>query len=472
MHVIENGYYPTGVAAGMMAGEAVCVPGQSYTMSPNIDCPMVGMLGNSQDSIVKNEPPETMSTDSICSQEQDESGAALGDVGQSGQDKGYHAACRVCGDRASGYHYGVTSCEGCKGFFRRSMQKQMEYRCLRDGKCQVVRMNRNRCQYCRFKKCLAAGMSRDSVRYGRVPKRSSSGEDQAVSTTEPMEGGGGQPKVENVVAAAENRQMAIYDVIRSISHSHTAHCSETEDKVMALQKFSVSLLRGPEISEDLLLRTNGLDVCRCLMFQNLAEIIAPSINKVVDFAKKVPDFQRLAQEDQLVLIKCGFFEIWLIRMARLFYRATGTVLFGDGSMVPRMELELVYGPELVETLFSFCENFAQLSLNDTEIGLVTSIILSTSDRPNLTDIAAVQVLRNKLVEALQLQLSRNHPLEPDLLARMLAQLPSLRQLSTDHSEQLDWFRCRWHLFQVPALFAEMYNVPRLDDELEEAQPQS
>lgn len=98
--------------------------------------------------------------------------------------------------------------------------------------------------------------------------------------------------------------------------------------------------------------------------------------------------------------------------------------------------------------------------------------LFSTDRPNLTDIAAVQVLRNKLVEALQLQLSRNHPLEPDLLARMLAQLPSLRQLSTDHSEQLDWFRCRWHLFQVPALFAEMYNVPRLDDELEEAQPQS
>jgi len=92
--------------------------------------------------------------------------------------------CKVCGDKASGYHYGVTSCEGCKGFFRRSIQKQIEYRCLRDGKCLVLRLNRNRCQYCRFKKCLAVGMSRDSVRYGRVPKRSRSQDEQRVSTTD------------------------------------------------------------------------------------------------------------------------------------------------------------------------------------------------------------------------------------------------------------------------------------------------
>ena len=48
-----------------------------------------------------------------------------------------------------------------QGFFRRSIQKQIEYRCLRDGKCLVIRLNRNRCQFCRFKKCLAVGMSRD-----------------------------------------------------------------------------------------------------------------------------------------------------------------------------------------------------------------------------------------------------------------------------------------------------------------------
>lgn len=89
--------------------------------------------------------------------------------------------CKVCGDKASGYHYGVTSCEGCKGFFRRSIQKQIEYRCLREGKCHVIRLNRNRCQYCRFMKCLSVGMSKDCkyyhrnrpVRYGKGASSSS-----------------------------------------------------------------------------------------------------------------------------------------------------------------------------------------------------------------------------------------------------------------------------------------------------------
>uniref|UniRef100_A0A0A1X065 Ecdysone-induced protein 75B, isoforms C/D n=1 Tax=Zeugodacus cucurbitae TaxID=28588 RepID=A0A0A1X065_ZEUCU len=72
--------------------------------------------------------------------------------------------CRVCGDKASGFHYGVHSCEGCKGFFRRSIQQKIQYRpCTKNQQCSILRINRNRCQYCRLKKCIAVGMSRDDI---------------------------------------------------------------------------------------------------------------------------------------------------------------------------------------------------------------------------------------------------------------------------------------------------------------------
>ncbi|XP_026096862.1 nuclear receptor subfamily 1 group D member 2b isoform X2 [Carassius auratus] len=80
--------------------------------------------------------------------------------------------CKVCGDVASGFHYGVHACEGCKGFFRRSIQQNIQYKkCLKNESCPIMRINRNRCQQCRFKKCLLVGMSRDAVRFGRIPKR-------------------------------------------------------------------------------------------------------------------------------------------------------------------------------------------------------------------------------------------------------------------------------------------------------------
>uniref|UniRef100_A0A663FJ78 Nuclear receptor domain-containing protein n=1 Tax=Aquila chrysaetos chrysaetos TaxID=223781 RepID=A0A663FJ78_AQUCH len=67
----------------------------------------------------------------------------------------------ICGDKSSGIHYGVITCEGCKGFFRRSQQNNASYSCSRQRNCLIDRTNRNRCQHCRLQKCLALGMSRD-----------------------------------------------------------------------------------------------------------------------------------------------------------------------------------------------------------------------------------------------------------------------------------------------------------------------
>jgi len=79
--------------------------------------------------------------------------------------------CKVCSDKSSGVHYGVITCEGCKGFFRRSQSTVVNYQCPRQKSCTVDRINRNRCQYCRLQKCLALGMSRDAVKFGRMSKK-------------------------------------------------------------------------------------------------------------------------------------------------------------------------------------------------------------------------------------------------------------------------------------------------------------
>ena len=63
-----------------------------------------------------------------------------------------------------GRHYGAISCEGCKGFFKRSIRKQLGYQCRGNKECEVTKHARNRCQYCRLQKCLAMGMRSDSPR--------------------------------------------------------------------------------------------------------------------------------------------------------------------------------------------------------------------------------------------------------------------------------------------------------------------
>ncbi|XP_053377081.1 uncharacterized protein LOC123529961 isoform X2 [Mercenaria mercenaria] len=96
--------------------------------------------------------------------------------------------CKVCGDESSGYHYGVDSCEGCKGFFRRCITQGMTHKCSNEEKCEITPFTRNSCQYCRLKKCFAVGMSREASRLGRRPKRlkDSSGVEPKRETNVPI----------------------------------------------------------------------------------------------------------------------------------------------------------------------------------------------------------------------------------------------------------------------------------------------
>lgn len=74
-----------------------------------------------------------------------------------------HQTNHLCLSLSSGKHYGVYSCEGCKGFFKRTVRKDLTYTCRDNKDCVIDKRQRNRCQYCRYQKCLAMGMKREGT---------------------------------------------------------------------------------------------------------------------------------------------------------------------------------------------------------------------------------------------------------------------------------------------------------------------
>lgn len=77
--------------------------------------------------------------------------------------------CAICGDRATGKHYGAASCDGCKGFFRRSVRKSKGYTCRYTRNCLIDKDKRNQCRHCRLNKCFRAGMKKCAVQNERDP---------------------------------------------------------------------------------------------------------------------------------------------------------------------------------------------------------------------------------------------------------------------------------------------------------------
>ena len=69
--------------------------------------------------------------------------------------------CEICGDKSTGRHYKVFSCEGCKNFFRRTVRRGCKYKCPAYGQCDVDKNQRTRCRACRMKKCLRVGMKKE-----------------------------------------------------------------------------------------------------------------------------------------------------------------------------------------------------------------------------------------------------------------------------------------------------------------------
>ncbi|XP_071388887.1 retinoic acid receptor beta-like isoform X1 [Centroberyx affinis] len=310
--------------------------------------------------------------------------------------------CFVCQDKSSGYHYGVSACEGCKGFFRRSVQKNMAYTCHRDKNCIINKITRNRCQYCRLQRCFAVGMSKESVRNDRNRRK---GKKEAVKMT----------IIETYELTAE-----LGLIVEKICRAHR----ETFPSLCQLGKYTTNSSSDHRIQLDL-----GL-------WDKFSELATKCIIKVVEFAKRVPGFTGLTISDQITLLKAACLDILILRICTRYTPDQDTMTFSDGLTLTRTQIHNAgFGP-LTDQVFTFAGQLLPLEMDDTESGLLSAICLVSGDRQDLVEPSKVEVLQEPLLEALKIYSRKRRPSMPLMFPKALMKITDLRSISAKGAERV------------------------------------
>ncbi|MEQ2181993.1 hypothetical protein GOODEAATRI_017504 [Goodea atripinnis] len=195
--------------------------------------------------------------------------------------------CAICGDRSSGKHYGVYSCEGCKGFFKRTVRKDLTYTCRDNKECLIDKRQRNRCQYCRYQKCLAMGMKREAVQEERQ-RGKERGENEVESTSSFNE----DMPVEKILDA----EMAVEPKTETYSDGSPGNSSPQEVASSGINCIVwVSFRHIPPQTND--------------PVTNICQAADKQLFTLVEWAKRIPHFSELPLDDQVILLRAVLTEL-------------------------------------------------------------------------------------------------------------------------------------------------------------------
>ncbi|XP_041071527.1 peroxisome proliferator-activated receptor alpha b isoform X1 [Carcharodon carcharias] len=345
---------------------------------------------------------------------------------------GLSIECRVCGDKASGFHYGVHACEGCKGFFRRTIRLKLDYdHCERN--CKIQKKNRNKCQCCRFQKCLSVGMSHNAIRFGRMPQSEKEKLKAEILTLE---------------QDVQNSQMA--DLKSLAKHMYEAYLknfnmNKTKARAILTGKanippFVIHDMETLRLAEENLVSkqaVNGIQnkEAEVRIFQRCQCTSVETVRELTEFAKCVPEFINLDLNDQVTLLKYGVYEAMFAMLASIMNKDGLLVAYGNGFMT-REFLKSLRKPfnEIMEPKFEFAMKFNALELDDSDLALFVAAIILSGDRPGLVNVSQIEQMQESIVQALRLHLHSNHPDAIYLFPKLLQKMADLRQLVTEHAQ--------------------------------------
>ncbi|XP_044076940.1 peroxisome proliferator-activated receptor gamma isoform X3 [Siniperca chuatsi] len=362
--------------------------------------------------------------------------------------------CRVCGDKASGFHYGVHACEGCKGFFRRTIRLKLVYdHC--DLHCRIHKKSRNKCQYCRFQKCLNVGMSHNAIRFGRMPQAEK--EKLLAEFSSDMEHI--HPEAADLRALSrhlyeaylkyfpltkakarailsgktgDNAPFVIHDMKSLMEGEQFINCSQIPIQEHQ-QQTSTTAAHGGLSGAHPGSECGILDAVELRFFHSCQSRSAEAVREVTEFAKSIPGFINLDLNDQVTLLKYGVIEVLIIMMSPLMNK-DGTLISYGQIFMTREFLKSLRKPfcQMMEPKFEFSVKFNTLELDDSDMALFLAVIILSGDRPGLLNVKPIEQLQETVLHSLELQLKLNHPDSLQLFAKVLQKMTDLRQIVTDH----------------------------------------
>ncbi|XP_073762293.1 hepatic nuclear factor 4, beta isoform X2 [Danio rerio] len=249
--------------------------------------------------------------------------------------------CAICADRATGKHYGASSCDGCKGFFRRSVRKNHAYTCRFSRQCVVDKDKRNQCRYCRLRKCFRAGMRKEAVQNER-DRISCRRENQGVGT------------------------LTIDVLMQAEAYTH--------------QSLSQNLMRDVGSK-----KIAGVgDVCESMKQQLLL---------LVEWAKRIPEFCELSVDDRVALLRAHSAEHLILGVARRSLPYSDIILLGNDFIIPVGGSEQEMSKVAVRILEELVRPLKELNITDTEFVCLKTIVFFAPDCPGLQCAQAVRRLR-------------------------------------------------------------------------------
>uniref|UniRef100_A0A8C4WGT5 Vitamin D receptor n=1 Tax=Gopherus evgoodei TaxID=1825980 RepID=A0A8C4WGT5_9SAUR len=364
-------------------------------------------------------------------------------------DRNVPRICGVCGDKATGFHFNAMTCEGCKGFFRRSMKRKAMFTCPFNSDCKITKDNRRHCQACRLKRCVDIGMMKEFIltdeevqrKREMITKRK---EEEALKESMKPKLSEEQQRVIDILLEAHRKT---YDPTYS-DFTQFRVCSRTYFLSLnsSVQKTSRLLLLGGPLSPPM-----DINLSHLSMLPHLADLVSYSIQKVIGFAKMIPGFRDLTAEDQIALLKSSAIEIIMLRSNESFSLEDMAWSCGVCSVFC---LLAGHNLELLEPLVKFQVSLKKLNLHVEEHVLLMGICILSP-----VTIRHLEPGIDRLSEVLQTYILCKHPPPGNrlLYAKMIQKLADLRSLNEEHSKQ---YRCLSfkpeHSMQLTPLVLEVF----------------